>query len=104
MENRGAGDQTRGVRGSAVDVDLEDLWLAVCMLYLRLKSSFLMMLSLQQNGQKGKSCPVRKKKEVLRVAREQLLGQREAEAAKQARAEERHAGEFAWSKAKPFRR
>lgn len=35
------------------------------------------------------------KKEVLRVAREQLLGQREAEAAKQARAEERQAAEFA---------
>lgn len=53
---------------------------------------------------KGKklSCP--EKKEVLRVAREQLLGQREAEAAKQARVEERHAAEFAWSKPKPFRR
>jgi len=41
---------------------------------------------------------------VLRVAREQLLGQREAEAAKQARTDERQAAEFAWSKPKPFRR
>ena len=62
------------------------------------------MLSLQRNGQKVKSCPGRKKKEVLRVAREQLLGQREAEAAKQVRAEERQAAEFTWSKPKPFRR
>lgn len=53
------------------------------------------------NGQKL-SGP--EKKEVLRVAREQLLGQREAEAVKQARAEERQVAEFAWSKPKPFRR
>ena len=53
------------------------------MLYLRLKSSFLMMLSLQWNGQKEKAVRT-VKKEVLRVFREQLLGQREAEAAKQA--------------------
>lgn len=38
-------------------------------------------------------------KEVLRVAREQLLRQREAEAAKKARA-----AEFTWSKPKLFRR
>lgn len=60
-----------------------------------------MMPSLQLNGQKL-SGP--EKKEVLRVAREQMLGQREVEVAKQARAEERHAAEFAWSKPKPFRR
>lgn len=53
---------------------------------------------------KGKKLSGPEKKEVLRVAREQLLGQREAEAAKQARAEERQASEFAWSKPKPFRR
>jgi len=53
---------------------------------------------------KGKKLSGPEKKEVLRVAREQLLGQREAEAAKQARAEERHGAEFAWSKPKPFRR
>lgn len=38
MENRGIGDQARGGKGDAVAVDREDLWLAVCMLYLRLKS------------------------------------------------------------------
>ncbi|MFK3882489.1 hypothetical protein [Pantoea agglomerans] len=38
------------------------------------------------------------------VARDQLLGQREVEAAKQARADERQAAEFTWSKPKPFRR
>jgi len=53
---------------------------------------------------KGKKLSGPEKKEVLRVAREQMLGQREAEVAKQARAEERHAAEFAWSKPKPFRR
>ena len=53
---------------------------------------------------KGKKLSSPEKKEVMRVAREQLLGQREAEAAKQARAEERQAAEFAWSKPKPFRR
>jgi len=53
---------------------------------------------------KAKKLSGPEKKEVLRVAREQLLGQREAEAAKQARDEERHAAEFAWSKSKPFRR
>ncbi|WP_234465600.1 hypothetical protein [Erwinia sp. S59] len=63
-----------------------------------------MMLSLQLNGQKEKSCLVRKKKEVLRVAREQPQLQAVPEAAKQARAEERQAAEFAWSKPKPFRR
>jgi len=41
---------------------------------------------------------------VLHVAREQLLGQREAEAAKQALAEERQAAEFTLSKPKLFRR
>jgi len=44
------------------------------------------------------------KKEMLRVAREQLLGQRQAEGSKQARAEERQAAEFTWSKPEPFRR
>jgi len=53
---------------------------------------------------KGKTLSVLEKKEVLRVAREQLIGQREAEAAKEIRAEERQAAEFAWSKPKPFRR
>lgn len=53
---------------------------------------------------KGKKLSGPEKKEVLRVAREQMLGQREAEAAKQARAKEPHAAEFAWSKPKPFRR
>lgn len=53
---------------------------------------------------KGKKLSEPEKKEVLQVAREQLLGQREAEAARQTRAEERHAAEFTWSKPKPFRR
>lgn len=53
---------------------------------------------------KGKKLSGPEKKEVLRVAREQLLGQREAEASKKARVEERQAAEFTWSKAKPFRR
>lgn len=53
---------------------------------------------------KGKKLTAPEKKEVLRVAREQLLGQREAEAAKQARAKERQATAFTWSKPKPFRR
>lgn len=53
---------------------------------------------------KGKKLSWLEKKEVLRVAREKLSGQREAEAAKQIRAEERQAAEFAWSKPKPFRR
>ncbi len=53
---------------------------------------------------KGKKLSGPEKKEVLRVAREQLLGQREAEAAKQKRADERQAAEFTWSKPKPFRR
>jgi len=52
----------------------------------------------------GKKLSGPEKKEVLRVAREQLLGQREAEAAQQARTVERQAAEFAWSKPKPFRR
>jgi len=63
-----------------------------------------MMPFLLQNGQRAKSCPDLKKKEVLRVARNQLLGQREAEAAKRARADERQAAEFSWSKPAPFRR
>jgi len=53
---------------------------------------------------KGKKLSGPEKKEVLRVAREQQLGQREAEATKQTRADERQAAEFAWSKPKPFRR
>lgn len=53
---------------------------------------------------KGKKLSGPEKKEVLRVARVQLLGQREAEAAKQAWAEERQVAEFIWSKLKPFRR
>lgn len=53
---------------------------------------------------KGKKLSGPEKKEVLRVARNQLLGQREAEAAKRARAEERQAAEFSWSKPAPFRR
>jgi len=53
---------------------------------------------------KGKKLSALEKKEVLRVAREQLLGQRDAEAAKQARADERQAAEFTWSKPEPFRR
>jgi len=53
---------------------------------------------------KGKKLSGPEKKEVLRVAREQLLGQREAEAAKKARAEEHQAAEFTWSRPKPFRR
>jgi len=53
---------------------------------------------------KGKKLSRPEKKAVLCVAREQMLGQREAEVAKQVRAEERHAAEFAWSKPKPFRR
>lgn len=53
---------------------------------------------------KGKALSGPEKKEVLRVARDQLLGQREVEAAKQARADERQAAEFTWSKPKPFRR
>lgn len=67
-----------------------------------------MTLSLQRNGQKAKSKKQKAvragKIEVLRVAREQLFGQREAEAAKQARAVEPQAAEFTWSKPKPFRR
>lgn len=53
---------------------------------------------------KGKKLSGPEKKEVLRVARNQLLGQREAEAAKKARADERQAAEFTWSKPRPFRR
>ena len=53
---------------------------------------------------KGKKLSGSERQEVLRVARLQLLGQREAEAAKKARAEERQATEFTWSKPKPFRR
>jgi hypothetical protein len=53
---------------------------------------------------KGKKLSGPEKKEVLRVARGQLLAQREAEAAKQTRADERQAAEFAWNKPKPFRR
>jgi hypothetical protein len=74
------------------------------MLYLKLRSSFSMTPCLRQSGQKATSCPARKKKEVLRVARNQLLGQREAEAAKKAHADERQAAEFTWSKPRPFRR
>ena len=43
---------------------------------------------------KGKTLLGPEKKEVLRVASEQPLGQHEAEAAKQARAGERQAAEF----------
>lgn len=53
---------------------------------------------------KGKKLSGSEKKEVLRVARNQLLGQREAETFQKARADERQAAEFAWSKPKPFRR
>lgn len=53
---------------------------------------------------KGKQLSGPEKKEVLRVARHQLQGQREAEHAKQARAKECQAAEFTWSKPKPFRR
>lgn len=53
---------------------------------------------------KGKKLSGLGKKMVLPVAREQLLGQREAEAAKHALADERQAAEFTWSKPKPFRR
>ncbi|WP_368929113.1 hypothetical protein [Mixta calida] len=53
---------------------------------------------------KGKKLSGPEKKEVLHVAREQILGQRKAEAAKKARADERQAAEFTWSKPKPFRR
>lgn len=53
---------------------------------------------------KGKKLSGPEKKEVLRVARNQLLGQREAEAAKRTRDDERHATEFSWSKPAPFRR
>lgn len=53
---------------------------------------------------KGKKLSGSEKKDVLRVAREQLLGQREAEAANHAWGEERQAAEFTWSKPKPFRR
>ena len=53
---------------------------------------------------KGKKLSGPEKKEVLRVARNQLLGQREAETAKRARADERQAAEFSWSKPTPFRR
>jgi len=53
---------------------------------------------------KGKKLSGPEKKEVLRVARNQLLGQREAEAAKRVRADERQATEFSWSKPAPFRR
>jgi len=52
---------------------------------------------------KGRKLSGPEKKEVLRVAREQLLGQREAGVAKQARVEERQVAEFAWIKSKPFR-
>jgi len=41
---------------------------------------------------------------VFQVARKQLFGQREAESAKQSRAEEGHAAEFTWRKHKSFRR
>jgi len=51
---------------------------------------------------KSKKLSGPERKEVLRIAREQLLGQREAEAAKQTRAVERQAAEFTWSKPKPF--
>lgn len=53
---------------------------------------------------KGEKLSGPEKKVVLRAAREQLLGQREAEAAQQARAEEHQAAEFTWSKPKSFRR
>lgn len=49
----------------------------------------------------GKKLPVRKK-EVFRVAPEQLLGQRKAEVAKQALAEQRQAAELTWSNLRLF--
>jgi len=53
---------------------------------------------------KGKKLSGPEKKEVLRIARNQLIGQREAEVAKRARADEHQAAEFSWSKPAPFRR
>jgi acyl-CoA reductase-like NAD-dependent aldehyde dehydrogenase len=53
---------------------------------------------------KGKKLSGPERKEVLRVARQQILSQREAAAASKAREQERHASEFTWSKPKPFRR
>lgn len=53
---------------------------------------------------KGKKLSGLERQEVLRVARRQILSQREAEKAKQARFEERQAAEFTWNKPKPFRR
>lgn len=44
---------------------------------------------LRQSGQKAKKRSVPEKKEVLHVARLPLMGQREAEAAKKARADDR---------------
>lgn len=53
---------------------------------------------------KGKKLSGPERQEVLRVARRQILSQREAEKAKQARFEERQTAEFIWHKPKPFRR
>jgi len=53
---------------------------------------------------KGKKLSGPERKEVLRVARQQILSQREAAAASKAREQERHVAEFTWSKPKPFRR
>ncbi|MDV5142740.1 hypothetical protein [Chimaeribacter arupi] len=53
---------------------------------------------------KGKKLSGPERKEVLRVARQQILSQREAAAASKAREQERHAAEFTWSKPKPSRR
>jgi len=63
MENPGSRNPIWGERGAA-GVDQQGLRLVVCMLYLRLTSSFLMMLFLQRNGQKGKSFRTGKKRGV----------------------------------------
>lgn len=61
MEKRVAGNPARG-KGGAVDAVLEALCLLICMLYLRMESSFLMILFLQWNGQNAKRCLVRQKR------------------------------------------
>lgn len=53
---------------------------------------------------KGKQLSGLEKREVLRVARLQILSRRDAERATQARSEERQANEFTWTKPTPFRR
>lgn len=53
---------------------------------------------------KGKKLSGLEKKEVLRIARQQILSQRVAADAQKARAEERQQAEFTWLKPKPFRR